>query len=369
MKSRKIKKIELENGEGLQGELRTTSSVGVRKPPHHFGRFSIETKFVALVALCVTSMFFINFYQFYFSPLMRHQGGKEEKISQSPVSVLPRQVDDVSVTPRSLTVIPRGLLNQARYELDEAPQTDQISSISIAILPDQLKKLPHVQQRKITFIKSTLPLILKVNALIEIERHKIVNLKERMPKGQKLSPADTAWLSEIADRYGLERFDLERFDLASLLKRVDIVPPSLALAQAAEESGWGTSRFAREGNALFGQRAYREHKKGIIPKNRPNGSKFRVRAFDRLIDGVKAYAHNLNSHFAYQDFRDRRANLRAKNDSIDGYKLAGSLVRYSERGEDYIDTIRVIMRENALQLFDSAWEGRRVMAESDGPGA
>ena len=164
-------------------------------------------------------------------------------------------------------------------------------------------------------------------------------------------------------------YGLDSLDFDALLKRVDIVPPSLAIAQAAEESGWGTSRFAREGNALFGQRAYKASKKGIVPKERPDGTNFRVRAFDHLIDGVKAYVHNLNSHFAYEDFRDLRATLRAETGHIDGYALAGSLLRYSERGEDYINTIRVIMRVNSLQVFDSAKLGRSVANDGEGPDA
>ena len=94
--------------------------------------------------------------------------------------------------------------------------------------------------------------------------------------------------------------------LRGIAARVDIIPPSLAIAQAAEESGWGTSRFAQEGNALFGQRAYEAHRGGIVP-NRPEGKKFKVRAFDHLIDGVKAYVHNLNSHSAYEDFRGSKS--------------------------------------------------------------
>ena len=241
------------------------------------------------------------------------------------------------------------LFKRIGYELDGVRARGEVPRIFLASLPHDLKKLPRAAQRKVTFIKSTLPLILHVNELIEQERARIVALRDRVRDGYVLAPEDTAWLADTADRYGVDSLD---FDV--LLTRVDIVPPSLAIAQAAEESGWGTSRFAREGNALFGQRAYRSHRKGIVPKARAAGKTFRVRAFDHLIDGVKAYAHNLNSHFAYEDFRARRAALRNETGAVDGYMLAGSLVRYSERGADYIKTIRTIMRVNALHLFDSA---------------
>ncbi|MEE2996993.1 MAG: glucosaminidase domain-containing protein [Pseudomonadota bacterium] len=256
------------------------------------------------------------------------------------------------------------LLKPIGYELEEALKPAEAPNFFIASLPSNFNNMPRVQQRKVTFIRSTLPLILKVNALIEQERRRIIALRDQVLRGQKLSPKDSAWLSSTAERYGLEGVDL-----GELLKRVDIVPPSLAIAQAAEESGWGTSRFAREGNALFGQRAYREHKKGLVPKKRPDGSKFRVRAFDHLIDGVKAYAHNLNSHFAYEAFRDQRAVMRSVTNHIDGYNLAGSLLRYSERGKDYINTIRLIMRVNTLQLFDAPRLGNSAATEDDGPDA
>jgi Bax protein len=167
------------------------------------------------------------------------------------------------------------------------------------------------------------------------------------------------WLDETAERYGSKSADP-----ADLLTHVDIVPPSLAIAQAAEESGWGTSRFAREGNALFGQRAYKAHRKGIVPVERPEGTSFRVRAFDHLIDGVKSYMHNLNSHPAYRDFREARAKMRAEEGNIDGYDLAGALLRYSERGVAYVKTIRVIMRSNTLRAFDGARLGRSISPDA-----
>jgi Bax protein len=256
------------------------------------------------------------------------------------------------------------ILRPIGYERKNSRIPSEVPNLFIASLPADLNKLPRVQQRKVTFIKSTLTLISRVNALIEQERQRVISLRDQIVMGQKLALEDSAWLSITAERYGLESVDL-----GELLKRVDIVPPSLAIAQAAEESGWGTSRFAREGNALFGQRAYREHKKGIVPKKRPDGSKFRVRAFDHLIDGVKAYAHNLNSHFAYEAFRDRRAVMRTVTDHIDGYTLAGSLLRYSERGEDYINTIRLIMRVNTLQLFDAPRLRNSAATEDGGPDA
>jgi Bax protein len=219
-------------------------------------------------------------------------------------------------------------------------------------------------QRKATFIRFTLPLIHRANELILRDRDRIIDLSRRTERGWALSPADAAWLVGIAERYGMKKTNIRE-----LLARVDIIPPSLAIAQAAEESGWGTSRFAIEGNALFGQRIYRQGNKGMVPHKRPKGKSFKVRAFAQLIDGVKAYFHNLNSHFAYKKFREQRADLREKKREINGYLLAGTLTRYSERGRDYVDSIRSIMRANALGFLDTGKLWRPELMELIGPDA
>jgi len=241
------------------------------------------------------------------------------------------------------------------YEIDGVRVHGEVPRLFLASLPQDLRHEPRADLRKTTFIKSTLPLILHVNELILQDRARLVSLRDQAAEGRLPAEEDQRWLEEIADRYGSQSADP-----AVLLTHVDIVPPSLAIAQAAEESGWGTSRFAREGNALFGQRAYKAHKKGIVPMERAEGKSFRVRGFDHLIDGVKSYVHNLNSHPAYKDFREARARMRSEKGDIDGYNLAGALLRYSERGVAYVKTIRVIMRANTLSVFDGARLGRSV---------
>jgi len=250
------------------------------------------------------------------------------------------------------------IFREIGYEIDGVREHGRVPRLFLASLPADLRELTRVSKRKITFIKSTLPLILHVNELILQDRQRLKSIRDGMSDGT-VTDKDKAWLEEIAELYGADRPEPE-----TLLKRVDIIPPSLAIAQAAEESGWGTSRFAREGNALFGQRAYKAHRKGIVPHERGEGKAFRVRAFDHLIDGVKAYAHNLNSHFAYKDFRAARAAMRATEGSVDGYRLAGALERYSERGADYISTIRVIMRANTLKVFDGARLGKSAAPDA-----
>ena len=251
------------------------------------------------------------------------------------------------------------LFRDIGYDIEGVRVHGEVPRLFLATLPQDLRHQPRAELRKTTFIKSTLPLILHVNELIMQDRARVISLRDQAAEGRMPGERDRVWLEETADRYGAKSADP-----AALLAHVDIIPPSLAIAQSAEESGWGTSRFAREGNALFGQRAYKAHKKGIVPKKRPDGTTFRVRAFDHLIDGVKSYAHNLNSHPAYRDFRNERAKMRAETGEIDGYRLAGALLRYSERGADYIKTLRVIMRVNTLRAFDDAKLGRSVSPDA-----
>lgn len=202
-------------------------------------------------------------------------------------------------------------------------------------------------RRKVAFIEATLPLILHANEIILRDRLRIEILHAYGQAGLAIDEEDKRWLESTADRYGVDTADFGK-----LLRRVDIVPPSLALAQAAEESGWGTSRFARRGKALFGQRVYRGTG-GMVPLDRPKGETFRVRAFDNVLDGVRAYLHNLNTHFAYEGFRRARATMRRRG-RIDGYGLTGLLWNYSERRGAYLNSIRTIMRVNGFHVLDRA---------------
>lgn len=301
---------------------------------------------------------------------MQNQGpnsvaGKDLSLSKTEVRFTPPGIGEAALAkPVDVTVTHStgklwDLFRDIGYEIDGVRIHGEVPRLFLASLPEDLRHQRRADLRKTTFIKSTLPLILHVNELILQDRARIIALRDQAAEGRLPGERDRLWLEETADRYGAKSADP-----TVLLAHVDIIPPSLAIAQAAEESGWGTSRFAREGNALFGQRAYKAHKKGIVPKQRPDGTTFRVRAFDHLIDGVKSYAHNLNSHPAYLDFRKARAQMRAKKGEIDGYRLAGALLRYSERGIDYIKTLRVIMRVNTLRAFDDAKLGRSVSPDA-----
>ncbi len=215
----------------------------------------------------------------------------------------------------------------------------------LARLPRDLAGVQSVDERKRLFFQAMLPLIARVNEVVLSKRQRIEDLRARAATGRVLVAEDQAWLDSISDRYGAARGDFD-----DLLSRVDVVPPSLALAQAAKESGWGTSRFAQEGNAIFGQRTWRGN--GIVPEDRPEDGTFKVRAFDTLIDSVWSYVTNLNTHEAYADLRRDRAAMRAAGQLVDGDRLAGTLIRYSEIGMAYIDALRTIIRVNKLEELD-----------------
>ena len=216
----------------------------------------------------------------------------------------------------------------------------------VATLPPDLDGVESVDERKQLFIKAVLPVVLRVNEELEADRARLAGLADAMKHGDPLGFSDQLWLDAQYRRY-----EVEDGQIGELLRRVDIIPPSLALAQAAEESGWGTSRFAREGNALFGQYTDPDGP-GIEPLSEAAAGKYRIRSYDSIYETVRSYALNLNHHRAYEKFREMRAELRTTRAPLDGHKLAGTLTRYSERGKDYIKTIRVIMKENDLRHFD-----------------
>lgn len=237
-----------------------------------------------------------------------------------------------------------------RFERRKRARTPGAVSVPADVLHALSDKATR-SQRKVAFIRSTLPLVVKVNDKIMRDRMRIQRLAAYNSAGLSIDPKDAIWLSDISERYGVEKIDF-----GALLDRVDIVPPSLAVAQAAEETGWGTSRFARQGNALFGQKIFRDGD-GIVPHDRPAGEVYRVRSFGSVMGAVRAYLHNLNTHFAYADFRRLRAKMRASKRPLNGFGLTGALIEYSERREAYLHSIRSIMRFNGLEVLDRLQPG------------
>lgn len=212
-------------------------------------------------------------------------------------------------------------------------------------MPRDMRALESADLRKRLFIRTMLPLILRANEEVRRERTQLLEIARHLEHGQPLSPADGRFLEQMRALYADDDCTVDE-----LLRRVDIVPPSLALAQAAEESGWGTSRFVREGNAVFGQRTFTGG--GLVPLRRDRDKSHRVRSFSHVQASVAAYVFNLNTHPAYDRFRKLRARMRAEGEELDSGKLVATLDRYSERGNAYVATIRSILRANALDQLD-----------------
>lgn len=249
----------------------------------------------------------------------------------------------------------RLLFERTGYDLESvrAGESD-VPRLFLAQVPSDLRKLREVEDRKNLFIRTVLPLILRVNEEIAEDRARLLSLDARLKAGAMPGPAELRWLNSLATAYDLEAATDDVLpDLAALLLRVDEIPVALALAQSIEESGWGTSRFAREGNALYGQYAWREAA-GLKPADSAPDAAHVVRSFDRVIDAAAAYSLNLNTHPAYRDFRVARARLRASGQPLDADALAGHLLRYSERGQDYVRTLRIIIRANRLDELQQA---------------
>lgn len=235
------------------------------------------------------------------------------------------------------------------YDLDEVKAGGAVPRLFVETLPGDLSRLSRTSRRKALFIRIALPLALAVNEAILLDRRRIEALRDARAAGQTPGPRDARWLAATFARYGVTPGDH-----AELLRRVDIVPPSLAIAQSVEESGWGTSRFAREANALFGQRIYRDGGNGVVPRRRAPGERFRIRRFARLMETVRGYAMNLNAHWAYGGFRAARAELRRRGRPIRGLALVHTLRLYSERREVYVRYLERLIRTNDLTALDGA---------------
>lgn len=241
-------------------------------------------------------------------------------------------------------------------ELDYTLSNVRTSSISVprvflADVPSDMGSLRDVNRRKSLFIRIVLPLVLAENERLFRKHQALLTVREHTRLGEPLLPQTERWLVEEYDLYGVEIGDID-----ALISRVDAVPPSLGVAQAAIESAWGTSRFAQQGNALFGQWTWNDEQAGIVPKERDAGTAHRIRAFDSLRDSVRAYIHTLNSHWAYQGFREMRARMRGegRQGALDGVALAAQLGRYSEKEQAYVDDLRRLIRVNKLHQIDGA---------------
>lgn len=206
--------------------------------------------------------------------------------------------------------------------------------------------IEDVAARKARFFEYLLPAVERVNAEVRARRERFLRVEQRAAD-DSLTPDDRAWLERMAKRYWVEGEALSR-QLELLERRIDVVPPALVLAQAAIESGWGRSRFAREGNNLFGEWCF-EPGCGIVPNQRPRDASYEVRSFPTVLHSVRSYVRNLNSHPAYGGLRELRHRARQAGREPRAVELAGGLERYSERGAAYVEEVRTVIRSNDLE--------------------
>ena len=257
--------------------------------------------------------------------------------------------EDIEIeTGPSLSVrIEASILNQVfeddGYTLKQVRKNKLVKPFEVGMLPEELKQIESSKIRKDLFIKIVLPLVLSENNRIKRDRttlFKILN-KNNNTKSEK------DWLKKKFKQYGVVSKDL-----STLKIRMDIIPVSLAIAQAAKETGWGTSRFAIEGNALFGQWTFSG--KGIKPAGSDKNDKHKVATFSVLKASVRAYQRNLNTHSSYKEFRKARAIQRDNDENLNSLELANFLNEYAETGEEYTKTIKKIIQQNSLKDFDNA---------------
>ena len=228
----------------------------------------------------------------------------------------------------------------------------QLSNVSVASLPGDLGDLP-VPRKKEIFFRVLLPLIAFHNERVEVQRRQL----ERLAQGGDLEDEERLPFEEMSRYYRLDEYRGRLASLADtlkvLLERVDRIPPSLALAQAAIESGWGSSRFSREGNNLFGQRIWSGEGAGLKPVEIGN-PRFHLAVFPTIGASIRSYMRNLNTHPAYEDFRRLRGRMRRQEDRLASRPLAETLLKYSTRGRDYVDDVRRFIDHNRLTRFDAA---------------
>ena len=233
------------------------------------------------------------------------------------------------------------LFKDVEYDLRTVRNDKLVKPIYFTQFPRDLDNLQNVQLKKETFIKIVLPLIVAENEKILDDREKLKNLSEK----KYTSDLEKQWL-----RQKLLEYKVKKGDLNKLMFRMDIIPVSIALAQAAKESGWGTSRFALEGNAIFGQWTW--DGQGIAPLKRDGDKSHKILKFPILRASVKAYKNNLNTHKSYIKFREKRKELRNKNRNITGLALTSTLKNYAQTGSEYTKILNQIITQNRLSDFE-----------------
>lgn len=240
----------------------------------------------------------------------------------------------------------------AEPELPESVVVEQLEESPVVTIPD-FGSMLDVKAKKSAFFDFLLPMVQKENDTILQNRQRVIALSSQ----SALSEKDQSWLADTAKKYRIQdvsAFDKMFFD--ELLRCVDMIPASLALAQSANETAWGTSRFARQGNNFFGQWCFTPGC-GIVPGARPEGETYEVQKFKDVAASVRAYMHNLNTNRQYRALRQLREQRRIRHEPITGVDLVHGLQAYSIRGTEYIEELLSMINSNKLQQYDLHGQG------------
>ena len=235
------------------------------------------------------------------------------------------------------------LFEDTNYSLSDVRKNKLVKPVALTWLPNEIKNIQNTKKRKELFLQIVLPLVLEENNKIKLDRIKLFSIINKSNN----SEVEKKWLNKKYKQYGVNSKDL-----STLKIRMDEIPTSLALAQAAKETGWGTSRFALEGNALFGQWTWSGE--GLKPKDSDSSEGHKVMKFNILQASVRAYQRNLNTHKSYKEFRKARAELRSEGKELDSIILSEYLDKYAETGTKYVEILQKIIEQNNLKDFDDA---------------
>jgi Bax protein len=235
------------------------------------------------------------------------------------------------------------LFEDTDYNLKDVRETKLVKPVALTLLPQEIKMIDNTKKRKELFIQIVLPLILKENNNIRLDRKTLFNIINK----NNNTDLEKKWLKKKYKQYGVVSKDI-----SALKIRMDEIPVSLAIAQAAKETGWGTSRFAQEGNALFGQWTWSGE--GLKPKDADEDKGHKVMKFNVLQASVRAYQRNLNTHSTYKNFRKARAKSRDLGKPLDSLELSRYLNKYAETGDQYVEVLKKIIVQNKLKDFDDA---------------
>ena len=277
-------------------------------------------------------------------PEIKKETKKETKKSNEKpkLEVKRKNVDEVILPNLNLkTETVLNLFKDVEYDLGKVRSQKLVKPIYFTQFPRDLDALQNTKLKKETFIKIVLPLIVAENERILADREKLIVLSDK----KFTTDLEKQWI-----RQKLLEYKVKKGNLKQLLVRMDIIPTSIALAQAAKESGWGTSRFALEGNAIFGQWTWSGQ--GIAPLNRESNKNHKILKFPILRASVKAYQNNLNTHKSYSKFRQKRLTLREKNKKIKGLELTETLNNYAQTGSEYTKILNQIIKQNRLMDFE-----------------